>query len=130
MVDAEPILKAVAVPMSHTATGILKVEIMGTMLVAGVLIATYGFRRWYMMMYEDWLIMQKRDEQIEYLETELKKQIDSGKEPGKDFDLKDYEINPEDYEIPLRSHALNYLFIGLGVFLAVGGIVTWLVIPA
>jgi len=108
MVDAEPILKAVAVPMSHTATGILKVEIMGTMLVAGVLIATYGFRRWYMMMYEDWLLMQERDERIEAGE----------------------EINPEDYEPPLRSHILNYLFIGTGIFLAVGGIVTWLVIPA
>jgi hypothetical protein len=130
MVDTEPILKAVAVPMSHTPTGILKVEIMGAMLVAGVLIATYGFRRWYMMMYEDWLIMQRRDEQIEYLEHELKKLIVAGKEPGKDFDLKDYEINPEDYEIPLRSHTLNYLFIGTGIFLAVGGVTTWLVIPA
>ena len=107
MVDADPILKAVAVPMSHTPTGILKVEIMGGMLVAGVLIATYGFRRWYLMMYEDWCLMQKRDELIE-----------AG-----------VEINPEDYEPPLRSHALNYLFIGLGVFLAVGGVTTWLVIP-
>ena len=108
MVDAEPILKAVAVPMSHTPTGILKVEIMGTMLVAGVLIATYGFRRWYLMMYEDWLLIKERDERIEAGE----------------------EINPEDYEPPLRSHVLNYLFIGTGIFLAVGGIVTWLVIPA
>ncbi len=39
------------------------------------------------------------------------------------------EINPEDYEPPLRSHTLNYIFIGTGIFLAVGGIVTWLVIP-
>jgi hypothetical protein len=129
MVDTEPILKAVAVPMSHTQTGILKVEIMGTMLVAGVLLATYGFRRWYMMMYEDWLLIQKRDEQIEYFEQEVKKLIASGKEPGKDFDLKDYEINPEDYEPPLRSHTLNYLFVGTGIFLAVGGIATWLIIP-
>jgi hypothetical protein len=107
MVDATPILKAVAVPMSHTQTGILKVEILGSMLVIGVLLATYGFRRWYMMMYEDWLLTRERDERIEAGE----------------------EINPEDYEPPLRSHTLNYIFIGTGVFLAVGGIVTWLVIP-
>jgi hypothetical protein len=130
MVDAEPILKAVAVPMSHTSTGILKVEIMGTMLVAGVLIATYGFRRWYLMMYEDWLLIKERDDLIETLETEMKKLIAAGKKPGKDFNPQDYEINPEDYEPPLRSHVLNYLFIGTGIFLAVGGIVTWLVIPA
>jgi len=129
MVDAPAILEKVAVPMSHTPTGILKVEIMGSMLVAGVLIATYGFRRWYMMMYEDWLLLQKRDERIEFLENEMKTLIAAGKEPGKDFDPKDYEINLEEYEPPLRSHALNYLFVGLGVSLAVGGIATWLVIP-
>lgn len=130
MVDVEPILKTVAVPMSHTPTGILKVEIMGAMLVAGVLLATYGFRRWYMMMYEDWLLLQKRDEKIEELSYKLKKLVDAGKVPGKDFDPKDYEINPEDYEPPLRSHTVNYIFIGTGAFLAVGGIVTWLVLPA
>lgn len=108
MVDASPILKAVAVPMSHTETGILKVEILGTMLVVGVLVATYGFNRWYRMMYEDWLLIKERDERIEAGE----------------------EINPEDYEPPIRSHALNYLFIALGVFLMAGGIITWLVIPA
>ena len=106
MVDTE-LLKVVAVPMSHTQTGILKVEILGSMLVIGVLLATYGFRRWYGMMYEDWKLIQDRDERIE-----------SGE-----------EINPEDYEPPLRSHTLNYIFIGTGVFLAVGGIITWLVIP-
>lgn len=101
------ILQTFAVPMSHTPTGILKVEIMGTMLVAGVLIATYGFRRWYMMMYEDWMLRKKKEELIE---------------AGVPF-------NPEDYEPPLRSHIVNYIFIGLGIFLAVGGAVTWLVIP-
>jgi hypothetical protein len=130
MVDAAPILKAVAVPMSHTQTGILKVEILGTMLVAGVLIATYGFHRWYTMMYEDWLLMQERDERIEYLGEQMRKLIAAGKEPGKDFNPQDYEVNLEDYEPPLRSHALNYLFIGLGIFLAVGGVITWIVIPA
>ena len=107
MVDTAPILKAVAVPMSHTSTGILKVEIMGSMLVTGVLVATYGFNRWYRMMYEDWCLEQERNELIE---------------SGQPF-------NPEDYEPPMRSHALNYLFIGLGIFLAVGGVATWLVIP-
>jgi hypothetical protein len=38
-------------------------------------------------------------------------------------------FNPEDYEPPMRSHVLNYIFIGTGIFLAVGGIVTWLIIP-
>lgn len=108
MVDTAPILKAVAVPMSHTSTGILKVEIMGAMLVAGVLLATYGFRRWYLMMYEDWLLMREKEERLEAGE----------------------EINPEDYEPPLRSHVLNYIFIGTGIFLGVGGVLTWLVIPA
>lgn len=103
----EPILKAAAMPMSHTPTGILKVEIMGALLVIGVLLATYGFRRWYLMMYEDWLLIQERDERIEAGEV----------------------INPEDYEPPMRSHFLNYLFIGTGILLAVGGVVTWLVIP-
>lgn len=107
MVDVSPVLKAAALPMSHTPTGILKVEILGSMLVAGVLIATYGFHRWYSMMYQDWLLMKERDDRIEAGE----------------------EINPEDYEPPLRSHTLNYLFIGLGIFLAAGGIITWLVIP-
>jgi hypothetical protein len=107
MVDVSPVLRAAALPMSHTATGILKVQILGSMLVMGVLIATYGFHRWYTMMYSDWLLMRERDERIEAGE----------------------EINPEDYEPPLRSHVLNYLFIGTGVLLAVGGIVTWLVIP-
>jgi hypothetical protein len=130
MVDAPEILKAVAVPMSHTPTGILKVEIMGAMLVIGVLIATYGFRRWYLMMYEDWLLIQRRDERIEYLAAELQKQIAAGKVPGKDFDPRNYEINPEDYEPPLRSHILNYIFIGTGIFLAVGGVATWLILPA
>jgi hypothetical protein len=108
MVDVAPILKAVAVPMSHTPTGILKVEILGGMLVIGILLATYGFRRWYMMMYEDWLLMREKEEKLEAGE----------------------EINPEDYEPPLRSHVLNYIFIGTGVFLAIGAIVVWLVIPA
>ena len=129
MVDAEPILKAVAVPMSHTETGILKVEILGAMLVAGVLIATYGFRRWYLMMFDDWLLARERDERIETLAEEMKALIAAGKVAGKDFDPRDYEINPEDYEPPLRSHTLNYIFIGTGIFLAVGGIITWLVIP-
>ena len=130
MVDTSAVLKAVAVPMSHTQTGILKVEIMGSMLVAGVLIATYGFRRWYGMMYEDWCLMRDRDERIEELAEQMNKLLAAGKEPGKDFDPRDFEINPEDYEPPLRSHILNYIFIGGGVFLAVGGFVTWFVIPA
>lgn len=129
MVDVE-ILKPFAVPMSHTPTGILKVEIMGAMLVIGVLLATYGFRRWYMMMYEDWLLSVKRDERIEYLEGEVKKLEAAGKVEGVDYDIKDYEINPEDYEPPLRSHVVNYIFIATGVFLAVGGVLTWLFIPA
>ena len=108
MVDVAPILKAVAVPMSHTSTGILKVGIMGAMLVAGVLLATYGFNRWYRMMYEDWLLMREKEERLEAGE----------------------EINPEDYELPLRSHVLNYIFIGTGVFLGIGGVLVWLVIPA
>ena len=108
MVDTTPILKAVAVPMSHTQTGILKVEIMGALLVTGVLIATYGLNRRYKMMYEDWLLMRERDERIGAGE----------------------EINPDDYEPPLRSHVLSYLFIGGGIFLAFGGLITWLVIPA
>jgi hypothetical protein len=107
MVDTSTVLKAVAVPMSHSATGILKVEIMGGMLVAGVLIATYGFHRWYTMMYQDWLLQVEKEELIE---------------AGTPF-------NPEDYEPPMRSHVLNYIFIGTGIFLAVGGIVTWLIIP-
>jgi hypothetical protein len=107
MVDVSPVLKAAAVPMSHTATGILKVEILGSMLVAGVLIATYGFHRWYTMMYQDWCLKREMDERIEAGE----------------------EVNPEDYEPPLRSHVLNYIFIGTGLLLAIGGIVTWLVIP-
>jgi hypothetical protein len=130
MVDVEPILKTVAVPMSHTPTGILKVEIMGAMLVTGVLLATYGFHRWYKMNYDDDMLICKRDDRIEYLEGELKKLLAAGKKPGKDFNMQDYEINPEDYEPPLRSHTLNYLFIGTGLFLAVGGVVTWLVLPA
>jgi hypothetical protein len=130
MADTSAILKTVAVPMSHTPTGILKVEIMGGMLVAGVLLATYGFRRWYLMMYEDWLLDRERDERIEFLAEEMKKLTDAGKIPGKDFDPRNYEINPEDYEHPLRSHTLNYIFIGTGVFLAVGGVATWLIIPA
>jgi hypothetical protein len=108
MVDVEPILKTVAVPMSHTSTGILKVEILGAMLVAGVLLATYGFRRWYLMMYEDWLLTKERDERIEAGE----------------------EINLEDYEPPMRSHTVNYIFLGTGLCLIVGGLITWLVIPS
>jgi hypothetical protein len=126
---AEEILKAAAVPMSHTPTGILKVEILGGMLVTGVLLATYGFRRWYMMMYDDWLLSVKKNERIEYLEMAMKKLIAAGKEPGKDFDPKDYEINPEDYEPPLRSHTVNYIFFGTGIFLIVGAVLTWLLIP-
>jgi hypothetical protein len=107
MVDTSPILKAVAVPMSHTPSGILKVEILGGMLVAGVLLATYGFTRWYNMMYEDWLLTRERDERIEAGET----------------------INPEDYEPPMRSHIVNYIFLGTGILLVVGSVITWLVIP-
>ena len=108
MVDASPILKAAALPMSHTATGILKVEILGTQLVAGVLIATYGFWRWNKMNYEDWVLLQAKNERLEAGE----------------------EINPEDYEPPLRSHILNYIFMGTGILLGLGGIITWLIIPA
>ena len=108
MVNTDSILQAVAVPMSHTPTGILKVEIMGAMLVIGVLVATYGFNRWYRMEYQDYLLRKKKEELIE---------------AGTPF-------NPEDYEPPLRSHIVNYIFIALGIFLAVGGVATWLLIPA
>jgi len=107
MVDSSVILKAVAVPMSHTPTGILKVEILGGMLVAGVLIATFGFYRWYLIYLEDTLLHEKMIDLIE-----------SG-----------VNVNPEDFEPPLRSHFLNYLFMGLGFFLIFGGAVTWLIIP-
>ena len=65
MVDSSTVLKAVAVPMSHTPTGILKVEIMGGLLVSGVLLATFGFHRWYKMMYDGWLLQLEKEDLIE-----------------------------------------------------------------
>ena len=136
MADTSSILQAVAVPMSHTPTGILKVEIMGTLLVVGVLVATYGFRRWYYMVYEDWLLSKRKEELIEQRQSLFQ---DIGKDPKGEslteeqkWMLVDKKIpfNEEDYEPPLRSHIVNYIFIGLGVFLAAGGVITWLVIPA
>ena len=108
MVNTDSILQAVAMPMSHTPTGILKVEIMGALLVIGVLVATYGFNRWYRMEYADYLLRKNKEELIE----------------------QGIAFNPEDYEPPLRSHIVNYIFIGLGVFLAFSGVATWLIIPA
>lgn len=107
MVDTDKILQTVAVPMSHTPTGILKVEILGALLVTGVLVATYGFNRWYRMEYADYLLKKKKEELIE---------------AGIEFD-------PADYEAPLRSHVVNYIFIGLGVVMMIGGVATWLIIP-
>lgn len=132
----DSILQSVAMPMSHTETGILKVEIMGAMLVIGVLVATYGFRRWYLMEYADYLLRKKKEELIEERQSlfaELKKnpKNDALTEEAiwSQVDAK-ISFDESDYEPPLRSHVVNYIFIALGIFLAVGGVVTWLIIPA
>ncbi len=104
MVDSSTILQAVALPTSHTPAGIFKLELTGALLVIGILVATYGFRRWYLMAYEDWKLQREKEELIE---------------AGTPF-------NPEDYEPPLRSHIVNYIFLGLGVALAISGVVVWL----
>lgn len=132
MVDASTILKAAAVPMSHTATGVLKVEIMGAMLVAGVLLATFGFRRWYLMMYADWLLQVEKEELVEERLTLFEAIKDESLTEDQKWAMVDLKIpfNEEDYIPPLRSHFLNYFFIALGIGIAVGGFLTWLLIPA
>lgn len=132
MVDSSTVLKAVAVPMSHTPTGILKVEIMGGLLVSGVLLATFGFHRWYKMMYDDWLLQLEKEDLIERRQSLLEEIKDETLTEDQKWALVDEKIpfNEADFEPPLRSHILNYIFIGGGIFLAVGGVVTWLVIPA
>ena len=136
MADTSSILQSVAVPMSHTPTGILKVEIMGALLVIGVLVATYGFRRWYNMAYEDWLLTKKKEDLVEQRQS-LFSEIEH--EPKNEslteeqiwaFVDKKIPFDEAEYEPPLRSHIVNYIFIGLGIFLMAGGGLTWLLIPA
>jgi hypothetical protein len=107
-VNVSAVLKAAAVPMSHTATGILKVEIMGSLLLIGWIIATIGFYRWYKMEYHDYKLKREKEALVE----------------------KNIPFNEEDYNPPLRSHIINYLFFFGGIVIALCGVLTWFIIPA
>ena len=132
MVDSSTILKAAALPMSHTPTGVLKVEILGGLLFLGWCISTIGFHRWYKIYREDAILKDTKDELIEQRQDLLESIKDDTLTEDQKWALVDKKIpfSEEDYEPPLRSHFLNYLVLFGGLAIIVGGVVTWLVIPA
>lgn len=132
MVDSSTILKAVALPTSHTPSGIFKLELTCVILVLGVLIATYGFRRWYTIMYEDWKLKEAKDEILEQrldLLSEIKEDTRTEDQKWQYVDMK-IPFNEEDYGPPMRSRIVNYIIFFLGMFMFISGFVIWLVLPS